>query len=264
MSQTPTHVRTTGIPSLSLQGRRALVTGGGTGIGAAVAVALADAGADVALTYKAHDGRETAERIAATGRRAHAEQLDATDPAAVEEAVSNAAEQLQGPIDILINNAGGLVGRHRLVDMPDEHWHTVLNLNLTSAFLVTRAVVRRIGPGGGRIVNISSQAARNGGGPGASAYAAAKAGMHGLMLAWAKEFGPRNITVNTIAPGFIGDTPFHATFTPPETRRAVIESTPLRRAGVPEDVAGAVLYLASDLGGFCTGEIIDVNGGAYL
>lgn len=264
MSRTPKHGQTTGPRSLNLQGRRALVTGGGTGIGAAVAIALADAGADVALTYKTHDGREVADRIAATGRRAHAAPLDATDPAAVEAAVSTAAAQLQGPIDILINNAGGLVGRHSLIEMPDEHWHTVLNLNLTSTFLVTRAVVRQMGPGGGRIVNISSQAARNGGGPGASAYAAAKAGMHGLMLAWAKELGARDITVNTIAPGFIGDTPFHATFTPPESQRAVIEATPLRRAGVPEDVAGAVLYLASDLGGFCTGEIIDVNGGAYL
>ena len=250
-------------PSLDLHGRRALVTGGGTGIGAAVALALGAAGADIALTYRSHDGTPIADRIAALGCRAHAAPLDATDPAAVDVVVDRVVAALGGPIDILINNVGGLVGRSPAAEMSDEHWHAVIDLNLTSAFLVTRAVLRQM-PDGGRIVNISSQAARNGGGPGASAYAAAKAGMHGLTLAWAKELGERGITVNAIAPGFIADTPFHTTFTPPESQQAAIASTPLRRAGLPVDVAGAALYLVSELGSFCTGEIIDVNGGAYL
>lgn len=248
---------------LNLEGRRALVTGGGTGIGAAIAVALAEAGADVAFTYLSHPGEEVAAQIRALGRRVYAAPLDATQPDEVTRVVAEAAAALGGPIDLLVNNAGGLVARASLADMSVEHWHTVMDLNLTSAFLVTQAVVRQI-PDGGRIVNISSQAGRNGGGAGASVYAASKAGMHGLTLAWAKELGDRGITVNAIAPGFITDTPFHATFTPQANQEAAIAGTPLKRAGVPREVAGAVLFLVSDLGGFCTGEIIDVNGGAYL
>jgi 3-oxoacyl-[acyl-carrier protein] reductase len=139
----------------------------------------------------------------------------------------------------------------------------VIDVNLFSAFACSRAVLQTM-PEGGRIINISSVAGRNGGGRGAVAYAAAKAGMHGLTRGLAKEVGPRGITVNAVAPGLILDTPFHEEFTPPEEQQATIDGTPVRRAGFPADCAGAVLYLASDLGAFCTGSVIDLNGGTYF
>lgn len=245
---------------IDLTGKTALVTGGAIGIGRGIALALARAGADVALTYRDHDGPAVATQITGLGRRATAFPLDATDSAAVTEVVDAAAREFGGHLDICVNNAGGLIGRVPLADMSDEHWHRVLDVNLTSAFSCVRSALPYMGDGG-RIVNISSLAARNGGGEGSGAYAAAKAGMHGLTRALAKELGPRGISVNAIAPGLILDTPFHETFTPPEGQQATIASTPLRRAGYPADVAGAVLYLASDLGGFNTGTVLDLNGG---
>lgn len=246
-----------------LNGRRALVTGGGIGIGSAVALALAEAGADVAITYRSHDGQQVADQIAALGRRTAALELDATDGGRVDVVVADAIEALGGPIDILVNNAGGLIGRATIAEMSDEHWHQVIDVNLYSAFAVSRAVLREM-PEGGRIINISSVAGRNGGGPGAVAYGAAKAGMHGLTWGLAKEVGSRGITVNAVAPGLILDTPFHPAFTPEEAQQATIASTPLRRAGRPGDVAGAVLHLASEAGSFSTGTIIDLNGGTWF
>jgi 3-oxoacyl-[acyl-carrier protein] reductase len=248
---------------IDLSGKAALVTGGAVGIGRGVALALARAGADVAVTYRSHDGATVAAEIAALGRRSAAYALDATDSTAVDAVVDQAAAALGGPIAILVNNAGGLLGRLPIVDMSDEHWRQVIDVNLFSAFTCSRAVLRSM-PDGGRIINISSVAGRNGGGKGAAAYGAAKAGMHGLTRGLAKEVGPRGITVNAVAPGLILDTPFHEEFTPQVEQQAAIEGTPLRRAGFPDDCAGAVLYLASDLGSFCTGSVIDLNGGTYF
>ena len=248
---------------IDLNGKAALVTGGATGIGRGVALALAQAGADVALTYRSHDGAQVAKEIGALGRRSAAYALDATDSAQIDHVVERAAADLDRPVDILVNNAGGLIARTPIAEMTDEHWHQVIDVNLFSAFAVSRAALRTM-PDGGRIINISSLAGRNGGGRGAAAYAASKAGMHGLTRGLAKEVGPRGITVNAVAPGLILDTPFHEEFTPPEEQQAGIDSTPLRRAGFPPDVAGAVLYLASDLGSFCTGAVIDLNGGTYF
>lgn len=252
---------------LPLGGRRALVTGGGTGIGRAVALRLARAGADVAVTYRTHDAADVVAEIRALGRRCVAEPLDATDADDVRRVVRRAAEQLGGGIDVLVNNAGGLVGRRPVAQMTQEHWHAVLAVNLTSVFLVTRAVLDPDGgamPDGGRVVTIGSLAAQNGGGAGAVAYAAAKAGADGLTRALAKELGARRITVNGVAPGFIGGTPFHERFTPEDGQRAAVAGTPLGRAGTPDDVAGAVLFLASPDGSFCTGTVLDVNGGAWF
>lgn len=246
-----------------LSGRTALVTGGATGIGRGIALALAEAGADVAITYRSHDGEAVAKAITDLGRRSAAYELDATDSASVDRVVDQAAADLGGKLDILVNNAGGLLARQPIAQMSDEHWHQVIDLNLFSAFACTRAALRHL-PEGGRVVNISSLAGRNGGGTGAVAYGASKAGMDGLTRGLAKELGPRGITVNSIAPGLILDTPFHETFTPPEQQQATIDSTPVGRAGFPADVAGAVLYLVSDLGSFCTGTVIDLNGGTYF
>ena len=246
-----------------LSGRRALVTGGGTGIGRATAIALARAGADVALTYRSHDGSPVAAEIQALGRRSAAFALDATDQTQVDTVIAAAAEALGGPIDLLVNNAGGLVGRQKLAEMSDEHWFAVIDVNLTSTFRVTRSVVQQM-PDGARIVSIGSQAGENGGGNGAVAYATSKAALDGFTRALAKELGPRGITVNSIAPGFIGGTPFHATFTPEAGQKAAVAGTPVGRAGAPEDGAPPVPYLAAPGAWFVTGIVLDVNGGTWF
>jgi 3-oxoacyl-[acyl-carrier protein] reductase len=139
----------------------------------------------------------------------------------------------------------------------------VLDLNLASAFYCTRAAAPHLGRGG-RIVNVSSQAAENGGGPGASAYAAAKAGLIGFTRAAAKELGGRGVTVNAVAPGFITDTPFHATFSSMESQRSMVAQAAVARAGEPADVAAVVAFLASPEAGYVTGTVTDINGGSYF
>lgn len=247
---------------MTLTGRTALVTGGAAGIGRAVAVALARAGADVVVTHRSHDPAGVVAEIRALGRTAEAHALDATDPAAVRTVVDRVSSVFDGRIDVLVNNAGGLIGRVPVAQMSIEHWRAVIDLNLTSAFVVTQAVLP-VMPYGGRIVTIGSVAGQDGGGPGAVAYAAAKAGVDGLTRALAKDLGRRGITVNAVAPGFIGDTAFHEQHTAPEAQRAAVAATLVGRAGTPADVAAAVLYLASDPG-FVTGAVLDLNGGSHL
>ncbi|CAG0935475.1 3-oxoacyl-[acyl-carrier protein] reductase [Thermoflexales bacterium] len=249
---------------LDLNSRTAVVTGGNTGLGRAIALALAQAGADVALTYFSNTSDQTVADIRALGRRALAAQLDVTNSAEVDRVVAELARGLNGHIDILINNAGHLVGRVPLSEMNDEHWHQVIDVNLSSAFYCTRAVLPHMHTGWGRIVNMSSLAGRNGGGPGTVAYVAAKAGLLGLTRGLAKELAPQGITVNAVAPGLILETPFHDTFTTTESKRTTIAALPLKRGGVPDDVAGAVLFLASDLASFITGEVTEINGGAWF
>jgi len=156
------------------------------------------------------------------------------------------------------------VGRVPVAEMDDAHWHKVIDLNLSSAFYCTRAVLPYMTTGWGRIVNVSSLAAQNGGGAGAMAYSASKAGMLGMTRGLAKELAPQGITVNAVAPGLILDTPFHETFTSEENQRTTIESTPLKRPGTPDDVAGVVVYLASDLASFVTGDTTAINGGTWF
>lgn len=246
-----------------LKGRTALVTGGAVGIGRGIALELATAGADVAVTYRSHSGEEVADEIRALGRRSSAFELDATSGADVVDVVARASEVLGGRIDILINNAGGLVARQPVDAMTDDHWHHVIDLNLSSCFYCSREALRHM-PDGGRIVNVSSQASRDGGGTGAVAYAASKAGMNGFTRGLAKEVAARGITVNAVAPGLILDTPFHPTFTPKEAQEATIARIPVGRPGLPADVAGLVLYLVAPEAGFVTGCVIDINGGIVL
>jgi len=251
---------------LTIQGKTAFVTGGNIGIGRAVSLALARCGADVALTYYAHrsHGEQTVAAIEQMGRHAIAFQLDATNSEQVNTVVAQAAQSLGGHIDILMNNAGHLVGRAAIADMTDDHWFKTINVNLTSTFFCTRAVLPYMNSGWGRIINMSSLAARNGGGNGATAYAASKAAVIAFTRGLCKEVADKGITVNAVAPGLILETPFHETFTSENVIEDVISSTPLKRAGTPEDVANAVLYFVTHLGSFITGEIMDINGGAYF
>lgn len=251
---------------LNLSGKTAFVTGGNIGIGRAVSLTLARCGADIALTYFSHskEGEETVKAIQNMGRKAFAFQLDATNGKQVREVTGQVAKTLGGHIDILINNAGHLVGRSPIVDMTDEHWFQTINVNLTSTFFCTRAVLPFMTTGWGRIVNMSSLAARNGGGNGATAYAASKGAIIAFTRGLCKEVATQGITVNAVAPGLILETPFHETFNTEAGIQAAINSTPLKRGGTPDDVANTILYFVSDLGSFITGEIAEINGGMYF
>jgi 3-oxoacyl-[acyl-carrier protein] reductase len=250
--------------SADLAGRGALVTGGAVGIGAGICAGLAAAGADVAFTYHHHDLAPAQRMIEASGRRAHPLHVDVTDPAAVGRMVDSAATALGGRIDIMVNNAGGLIDRVTIAEMSDEHWRRVIDVNLSSAFYCSRAAIPVIAAERGRIVNVASLAAFDGGGPGGTAYAAAKAGLVAFTRGLAKELAEHEITVNAVAPGLILGTPFHDTFSTEARQQAAIERTPLRRGGTVDDVAGAVVYLASDAASFVTGEVIHINGGMWF
>ena len=176
--------------------------------------------------------------------------------------VKTAAEAFGGKIDILVNVAGGLIGRKTVAEMDEAHWDAVIDLNLKSVFLVTKAVLPHM-PEGGVIVNFSSQAGRDGGGPGASAYAAAKAGVANYSRALTKELAPRRIRVNTVSPGMIA-TKFHDTFTKPEVREKVASMTPVGREGTAEEVAELAAFLASPRSSFINGESVEINGGIFF
>ena len=249
---------------IDLTAQRAIVTGASTGIGRAIAIALARAGADVAIHYGSSrkEAEETARAVESHGRRAVLVQADFRDPTAAGKAVEAAVQALGAPIDILVNNAGSLVGRSAVEEMDAELWQEVIALNLSSVFFVTKAALPHLGDGA-RIVNVSSVAARHGGGPGAFAYAAAKGGVMTLTRGLAKELASRNIRVNAIAPGVI-ETPFHDKFSTPEQLETFRKGIPLGRLGTSEECAGAVLYLVSPLASYVTGQSIDINGGQWF
>ncbi|MBM7069178.1 SDR family NAD(P)-dependent oxidoreductase [Actibacterium sp. 188UL27-1] len=243
---------------MNLKGKTAIVTGAGRDIGRACALKLAAAGAAVAVNYfSSSDGADaTVAEIKAAGGRAFAMQGDMTKADEARALADRTAAEFGG-IDVLVNNTGGLVARVKVTEMSLEHWNTVMDLNVTSTFLLTNAVLQHMTDGA--IVNIVSQAARDGGGPGASVYAASK----GALLTWtrglAKELAP-DIRVNGVCPGMI-DTDFHNVFTKPEVRTAVAGNTPLKREGQSDEVANLVAFLASSDGSYITGANVDINGG---
>jgi 3-oxoacyl-[acyl-carrier protein] reductase len=238
--------------TFDLSGRRAVVTGGGTGIGLAAAELLATAGAEVVVTYRTH-APEQLRGIA----------VEASDEAQVAHAVAQAVDALGG-LDILVNNVGGLVRRATLSELDLATWREVLAVNLDSLYLFTHHALPHLPRDGrGRVINIASLAAHTGGHPGALAYATAKAGVVGFTRALATELGPEKITVNALAPGFIEATPFHDTFTTQESKARTIAGVPLGRAGRPEDVAGAIVWLASEHAAYVSGEIVNLNGAQY-
>jgi len=244
----------------------ALVTGAGAGLGRACALTLGQRGARVAVHYlRSRAGAEDV--VAALGKagvEAQSFQADLTKSAEATSLVSAVTARF-GAIDILVNNAGDLIERKPLLDMSDELFHAVMDVNLTSAFFMCRAV----GPGmvarkRGTIINMSSLAAWNGGGPGAGAYSAAKGAILSLTKALAKELAPHGIRVNSVAPGLIGETAFHGRFTAPPAFEGAAKSVLLGRAGTPEEVATVVAFLASSDSSFLTGETIEINGGMNM
>ena len=243
----------------SLEGKVAIVTGGGRDIGRACAEALAAEGARVAISYmsSATGANEAVAAIEGRGGTAFAMRCDATDPAQVEALVERAASEAGGRIDILVNNAGGLVARKTMAEMDLDHWRRVMELNLTSAVLAIKAVLPRMEEGA--IVNVASQAGRDGGGPGAIAYATSKGAMMTMTRGLAKELGPK-VRVNAVCPGMIA-TGFHDAFTPDEARARVAGATPLKREGRAEEIGALVAFLASGKSAFINGACVDVNGG---
>ncbi|KGA97821.1 oxidoreductase [Alkalihalobacillus alcalophilus ATCC 27647 = CGMCC 1.3604] len=251
---------------IDLKGKKAIVTGGGTGIGKGIALALADAGADVVVHYGSNceGAQEVVRYLEEKGQKGIAIKADLLKKEQIVPFIQEAADFFHQKIDILVNNAGHLVKRVPVEEMSEELWHQILDINVTSTFLVSQQTIPYMKEDGGKIINMTSVAAHNGGGPGAAAYAASKAATLTFSKALAKEVAPYQINVNSVSPGFIGKTPFHDTFTTNEGRVNTVKSIPLQREGVPKDVAGAVLYLASDLANYITGETIEINGGMYM
>lgn len=239
----------------------AIVTGGGRDIGRCVSLRLAAEGAKVVVNYRGDEAsaQDTVRQIEATGGVALIHRADVSLPVEVAGLVDAAVQAFGGKIDILVNLAGGMVARKTLAEMDERFFDTVMDLNFKSAFLVTKAALPHI-PEGGAIINIASQAGRDGGGPGASIYAASKGALMTLTRSWAKELGPKGIRVNALCPGLIG-TSFHDAFSKPEGRKATAGNTPLRREGAPEEVAAAVAFLASNDASFLAGVNLDINGG---
>ncbi|HET6778570.1 MAG TPA: 3-oxoacyl-[acyl-carrier-protein] reductase [Gemmatimonadales bacterium] len=245
-------------PTIDLTGKTAFVTGSTRGIGLAVAQALYSAGARVAVV-----GRdvERARSVAAQlGDRAAGVACEVADGDQVTAAVA-AAEKALGPIDILVNNAG-LARDNILLRLTEEDWDAVLDANLKGAFHTTRAVIKgMMKRRAGRIINMSSVVGLVGN-KGQANYAASKAGLIGFTKSVAKEYASRNILVNCIAPGFI-ETDMTASL-PDEARATLLEEIALGRLGRPEDVAGTVLFLASDLAAYITGQVLVVDGGMVI
>ena len=239
----------------------AVVTGGVRDIGRAVSLKLAAEGAKVVVNYHgSHDlAQETLAAIEAAGGQAILYKGDMTSPADVEGLIAKTTEAFGSGIDILVNVTGGLVARKTIDEMDLDFFNHVIQLNLNSTFLVTKAVVPHMSEGGS-IIYFASQAGRDGGGPGASAYATSKGAVMTFTRSMAKELGPRGIRVNSLCCGMISAR-FHDTFSKPEGRIAVAGNTPLRREGAPDEVADTVSFLASDEAAFVTGINMDVNGG---
>ena len=249
---------------MKLKGKTAIVTGGSRDIGRAVSEHLAAAGANVVVNWCNSEAPAlaTVAAIAAAGGTANAVKADVTIPEDADRLVAETRAQFGETIDILVNVTGGLVARKPLAEMDMAFFNHVMQLNVTSTFLMTKAVSPFM-PAGGAILNFASQAGRDGGGPGAAAYGTAKGAVMTFTRAMAKEFGPRGIRVNALCPGMIATT-FHDTFTKDEVRTAVAAATPLRRQGNADEVARTVVNLVSDDTSFVTGANIDINGGTFF
>jgi 3-oxoacyl-[acyl-carrier protein] reductase len=250
---------------LDLTGKTALITGASSGIGAAAAAIFADLGARVAIGYNSNEkgAKEVRDGIAATGAKIIAVRGDVRKSADIRHLVDRTVSEF-GPIDILVNNAGSLVERQKLAQLTEERWNDILNVNLTSAMVCAQLVApsmveRRLGS----IINIVSIAGRNGGGPGALAYATAKGALITFTKGLAKELAPQGVRVNAVSPGVI-DTPFHEVFSTPEMIKNFVVGIPLGRTGTSVECAKAIAFLASDAAAYIVGETLEVNGGQLM
>jgi len=258
--------------NLVLSGRRAVVTGASRGIGRSIALALAQAGADVAVTARTQgEIEQLAAEIRALGRRSLAVPCDVTDSEQVKYMASTLIDGLGG-VDILVNNAGN-AGSHKFLNHPDELWHRMLSINLTSVYYVTRAFVPRlIEQRWGRIITIASMASRVGGSY-IAAYTAAKHGVLGLTRALAVELLPYNITVNAICPGYVNTPMTDASvsniaartgMSEAQAREALEKSSPQKRLFEPEEIAAVAVFLAQDINKGITGQAINIDGGGVM
>lgn len=249
-----------------LKGKVVLITGASTGIGAAAAEAFGANGAHVAVHY--NSSKAEAEKVAAAvekaGGKAITIQGDVTSTAACNQIVANTIAKF-GRIDVLINNAGGLIQRVPVAELTDELFDKVLHLNVRSALMCIAAAVPQMRKqGGGNIINVTSVAARHGGGPGAVLYAGSKGFVSTMTRGLAKELVKDNIRVNAVAPGVIY-TPFHERYSTPQMLEGFKATIPMNRIGTSDECAGAFLFLASEkMSGYVTGQIMEVNGGQYM
>lgn len=244
-------------------GKTAIVTGASRGIGAATAVALARQGVHkFLLQYNSYpEGvQQTCAAIRELGGEAVAVQADLSQPAGIHSFI----QQIKEPADILVNNAGSLVARVRLPEYTEDLFDRVMNLNVKSAWFITQAVAPgMIDKGAGSIVNLSSIAARNGGGSGATIYSAAKAAVSTITKGLAKELAPKGVRVNAVSPGTV-DNYFHEQFSNKQILDAVVSQTPAGKLGTNEEVADTIVFLCSNASRFIYGQTIEVNGGMYM
>lgn len=251
---------------INLSNKVAIVTGSVQGIGLAIARELARCGAAVVLNNNSDpEGlTQVVQSLRQEGLNVSGVIADVTQKADATKLIA-AALDLGGRIDILVNNAGGLIKRVPVSEFDENHFRAVIDVNLKSAFLMANLVMPYMkNQHAGKIINLSSQAAHDGGGPGAAVYSASKGAIWTFTKSLAKELAPFGINVNCISPGFIAGTAFHTTFTSPEVHQKVAASVPLGRLGTAEDIAKVALFLASDLSDYMTGQSLEVNGGLYM
>jgi 3-oxoacyl-[acyl-carrier protein] reductase len=246
-----------------LKGKKVLVTGSSSGIGVATAKMFAEQGCFVGVHYfKTKEGGEKTLAEVKKISNGCLLKADLRDKKQVTKMIQDFAKQAGG-IDVLVNNAGSLIARQFFADATEKYFDDAFATNVKSAFLAAQAALEHLKKSKGCIVNIGSIAGHNGGAGGGGIYASAKAAVATMTIAMAKEFAPFGIRVNSVMPGLI-ETRFHEQFSTPERRKQVAAETPLGRNGRAEDVAKAILFLASDAAGFITGEYIAVNGGLYM
>ena len=251
--------------STKLSGKNVLITAGAQGIGEAITKHFIDSGANVAIHYfsSADTANQLTEYATSKGQKAIAISGDLTKEADANALVAKTVEAF-GSLDILINNAGSLVARRMLNEMEAEFWHKVMDINLTSMMFVTKAAAPHLAKNeASSVVNLASLAGRKGGHPGSLAYSTSKGAILTFTRALSAELGPQGTRVNAVAPGLILGTSFHNTHTTKESAAATTAGIPIQRAGNADDVARAVIYLASEFDGFITGATLDINGGVY-